>query len=324
MPIITLAFASASFVGCNNNGVKPKPTPEEMADYISDRTFSLMAFSVITDSQDREHYGSFCYGTGWIIDHATPSVKDYKYHVATNWHVVNGFHDLATQEYPGYEYKETVYCYSDVSCATSDDDILNSLNEYVWLNSTGYHEEEDESTFKYESDKGIDLYEIDIDFNDIDQNEKSPIKTMPQGIKDKLDDLNGLHSINNFVYSDGPDIIEKKKYIGGYPMKQKSEMWFGGRWETHEVNSGLKYVEKEKSQHSVGSSNVTDISPQYESNYSVGDQWMTGGASGSMLITEDLEICGIYWGGWATEEDFYPAFSLFKTNEKNFLDKYIN
>lgn len=338
--IASLATTSASLVGCTKKPEKKPepvtpspPAPDEYDQFISDRTFSLMAYSIVKKNMTSDYYyGEFCYGTGWIIDDATPNVSnDYKYHVATNWHVTNGFNDLATKSYPGYTYITTVYNYGDRTSTTDLSGIIDSLTEYTELGeeSDGFYKEEtDPHTFMYEpyaSNIGIDVYEADINFASQDS------QVVPITIKDKLDRLNTYRTqhgyINNFVCGDDPTIQAKTKYIGGYPMKESpdDEDYFGGRWETHIVNSDLSYVSYDP--HDVGSSNVLDYSPQYESSLNMGEDWMSGGASGSMIITEDFEICGIYWGGWKsskTSSDFYPSFSLFNTTNYNFLHKYIH
>ena len=58
---------------------------------------------------------------------------------------------------------------------------------------------------------------------------------------------------------------------------------------------------------------IADVSPQYAATKNFGLDWMSSGASGSMLITEDYEVCGIYWGGQIDHEDhptwYKPRFS---------------
>jgi hypothetical protein len=46
-----------------------------------------------------------------------------------------------------------------------------------------------------------------------------------------------------------------------------------------------------------------------------------------MLINEDFEILGIYWGGSFSDElktRFYPCFDIFHSWRKSFILKYIN
>jgi hypothetical protein len=49
------------------------------------------------------------------------------------------------------------------------------------------------------------------------------------------------------------------------------------------------------------------------------ENWMSGGASGSMVLDENYKICGIYWGGWNTGNTFTPYASIFDSNYKNFI-----
>jgi hypothetical protein len=53
---------------------------------------------------------------------------------------------------------------------------------------------------------------------------------------------------------------------------------------------------------------------------------MSGGASGSMIIDKDKNVCGIYWGGWQYQGDsgklldkFAPCASIFNSTDKNFV-----
>ncbi|MBQ0045777.1 MAG: hypothetical protein KBS35_02710, partial [Mycoplasma sp.] len=67
------------------------------------------------------------------------------------------------------------------------------------------------------------------------------------------------------------------------------------------------------------------ISPQYVYNNVQTTSWMSGGASGSMMLTQDCEICGIYWGGSSDENNnFTPFFSLFKTADYDFTQTWLN
>lgn len=313
----------------------PDPVvPENIKTYIQDRTFSLMAFPVITDGFEYYSGGYFAYGTGWIIDDATPNITDdYIYHVATNWHVIDGFEEVSQHDFPSpFLYYKTVHAYSDWTCCSNPFGVLDSYEDYTfidWEEESNYIEEPDESTFMYQpttNKRGIDLYEATINFASV--NGDVPSTT----IKEKLDKLNTFREqkgyINKFVKGNDPNIIAKTKYIGGYPFKKTIyEDLFGGKWECHEIVSNLQYVDKPNRQHTISDeSEIKDYSSQYESNLDMQEDWMSGGASGSMLITEDCEICGIYWGGWQIigDNEFYPAFSIFNKNDKNFLDKYIH
>lgn len=315
----------------------PDPVvPENIKTYIQDRTFSLMAFPVVTDGSKYFYGGYFCYGTGWIIDDATPSdYTDYKYYVATNWHVIDGFKTVSDHDFSPYTYVTTYYAYGDLTSSSNPENIIDSIKDYTLIGSKGenYTEEPDRTTFMYtptSENRGIDLYEATINFACSKQG------TVPSvTIKEKLDKLNQYRKteghITKFVKGDDPAIIAKTKYVGGYPYKEgydaEGEAVFGGKWEYHQIVSDLQYIETPWHKHTVGeTTSIKDCSSQYESDLDMPLDWMDGGASGSMLITEDCEVCGIYWGGWETigEEEFYPSFSIFNTSGKNFLDKYIN
>ncbi|XQP55143.1 MAG: DUF31 family putative serine protease [Mycoplasmoidaceae bacterium] len=335
-PILTssLVIASGSFglVGCDKTE-EPEQTYEQ---FIYDRTFSLFAFQVIEVGPESYVYGDGVFGTGWIIDDATPEIKnDYIYHVATNWHVIAGFDHLFYEPVEEGTYVATMYAYADSSLSSDSSQIID-FRKYVSLGYEDegfYQKEEDFHTFMdvpYEPPyTGIDLYEADINFNSVD----NWAKTYPK-IKAKLDRLNQYRTkhgyINKFVCADKQEIQDKKKYTGGYPYKNNPQtQTMGGRWETHQIDFDLYYAEAGEFNHTVQLEGyeINDKSPQYYTETNMGPDWMTGGASGSMLLTEDYEICGIYWGGWGNWLDpdiFYPSFSLFNTTNRNYLEKYIH
>lgn len=341
-PVLTTSLVAASgsigLISCSNNEV-----PSEIEKFISDRTFSILGVAEIIDDPG---YVSTVLGTCWVIDDATCSVaNDYCYYVATNWHVTHGNDSLLNNpdEYQNFKYK-----YGDSSLTNRSDRIID-FRTYKDFKSC---ERQLDTSFTYSSPTPttyfkpcIDLHVYKVDFGS------------PTGkIKTKLDGLNELKQstgkINTFVNGDDTDIMLKNKYVAGYPAKESSKC-YGGKWEARKLPfDSLIYCEKGSVSwsgyggpgHAIGTPDINqkgvhisypegtesepfyyyDISPQYECLDDKGTDWMTGGASGSMLLTEDLEICGIYWGGSSTASSFYPFFSLFKTEDKDFISHWLN
>lgn len=331
VPIVSIALlpiASFPVASCSNT---KELTEQEQ--YISNRTFSILARD-----------GTYaCAGTGWIISDATKQdANDYCYWMATNWHVIHGF-DI-------YLSGNITYKYADSSVANMNGII--PYNNYVNFSK---FEIEDKSKFVYEDPEStqffipcIDLYVVKVDFGN------------PTGaIKTKLDNLNKFQVEHNYINkfaSDNADTRLKNKAIGGYP--KKGSRTDGGKWEAHTITaSGLDYKAKGQTKrlkdsegnvnigHSIGEPVVDqfgvdwstdadaeyffywDISPQYASKNGEASDYMSNGASGSMLLTEDYEVCGIYWGGWTSgsgsSKKYYPGYSIFNSTDINFLKPYI-
>lgn len=329
VPLLPITSVPLVFASCGTkevNGETPK-------DFIYNRTFSLAC-------QGEE---SVVFGTCWIINDATPETSgDYVYNVVTNWHVTHGFSSLG---------QDKTYWVADDSLTNRSDHIIDFDNYYQLQSYYEYPEnnfkytlEEEPSSTYYKP--AIDICTCKINFG------SSPVSS----IKNKLDHLNQYKQehgyITQFVNSDDSSVKSKKKYVGGYPMKEANGGIFGGRWEYRSILSqelkyhskAYKYDEVNKG-HAIGTPDVDqlghvieydpsvepeqwyqyDISPQYMCKTTRPDNWMSGGASGSMLITEDCNVCGIYWGGWGIVggDGFYPSFSLFKTNNKDFTLQWL-
>ncbi|MCQ2747957.1 MAG: DUF31 family protein [Mycoplasmoidaceae bacterium] len=149
--------------------------------------------------------------------------------------------------------------------------------------------------------------------------------------KNKLIRLNNFRKengyINKFVDSDDVSIIKKDKYVGGYPL-----CGFVPTWQFHRISGhDLRFSNDVHYHHSIGPnsnklhnqySNYIDTSFQYVFNKPTSQDWLGGGASGSMLITQDYEVCGILWGCKRLKNGpCWPCFSLFKTSQYDFISK---
>ena len=306
--------------------------------YISDRTFSLcgVGYYKINGTGTAQPYQS-CNGTSWILKDATPNDStDYQYYIGTNWHVKDGIDSLKQDfDYYGYHftYDHVNTCYGDKSTQTNHGsqgiglkwDTTNS--DYTTFKSNECNWE-DESNFVYGYDSGYwlcaDFYVAKVDFNDVKE-------SMPSTIKDKLDDINSWNSRFNCInyLADLNELTQGvSKYVGGFPVDQNTEDNLA-KWETHLVDPEYcKYdTDDEYRGHFVDSDyEYIDYTKQYVYDTNMGLHWMDGGASGSMLITKNLEVCGIYWGGHTNDEqdEFYPQFSILNDSTyKDFISKYL-
>ncbi len=343
----TIASWSFALISCSNPTPEPEPdkpwTDETPYDYIYNRTFSIekIAGSDIVN---------VVWGTGWIIDDSTPSINnDYCYYIATNWHVTHGF-DIIGKE-------DEFYGYGDNSLASTsgwvEHNDYKKFKSFKPLTNSNYLYNDEEQTEYFK--KGIDLFVCNVNFG----NPTGEIKTK----LDKLNSLRQEKGqINKFVNSDDKQILAKKKITGGYPEYDNggsgTEFQGGGKWEYHDdITSnnlefvtrkgyGFQYQEGGQLQlgHPIGQPDRNqqgffvrggyydyeeefyfyDIAPQYTYIDPISPTWMSGGASGSMLITEDCEVCGIYWGGMGNNQYFWPYFSLFKTSDYDFTQQWIN
>lgn len=316
----TIGLTSATLTGCSCSGSNgADDTPQSQ--YIADRTFSLLAVNS----------SYLVFGTGWIIDKPA-NANTYEYWLATNWHVTHGFEQLQNWN----------LFYADKSKANGEG-IISEYN-YEKINNFAI---EDTNKFLFD-DKATDYYIPAIDLSIIRVNFGSP----RGAIKDKLDRLNNKKNadgyINKFVF-DSQEIRNKQKYVAGYPMKEGSWRVRGGKWGAKTIPaSNLRYIEYASQiiigtkGHPIGNPKYNqqghkiatgtedfyyyDVAPQYMAINSYSDEFLGGGASGSMLITEDYEVCGIYWGIYtdATQHNARPSFSLLRTQKKDFLKDYIS
>lgn len=334
-------------VGCSCQGEGTPPEEKELEDYVYDRTFSLAC------SEYNLYDQAWVFGTGWIISDATPTIPtDYCYWIATNWHVTHGFETLS---------QPINYYFADTSLLNRYS-FIDYTSYIKFPNNCFQVETDDHFTYKSsEWDKptdpslnfnyfkpGIDLHVCKVMF---------PANILTPKMKAKLDRVNEykrLHGyINKFVCGDDTNIINKDKYTAGYPvnMDMAAQGHFGGKWEHHVIPNYHLEIKPRNTQlipsvygHEIGSPDhdqygriipptpemsvepfyYYDVSEQYVTKqaYKKSDNWMDGGASGSILITKDFEICGIYWGGITWGQDFLPCFSLFKTENKDFISNY--
>lgn len=333
MTTSTLVLSSVSFslTGCGVKDTPPNPSPEPevtetVEEYIYNRTFTIMGLAV-----NKMGTVAATWGTAWIISDSSPGlITDNKYYIVTNWHVKAGMDELQDES----KYTNFRYCYADASLADGSDGIID-YSKYVTFNDCN---PVDVTNFLYrESNQneqvyvGIDLAVYDVNFG---------ISYPTPALKAKFDYLRSIKQqgkkITEFVKSDDETVLTQNKFIGGYPVKNNDpKRIVGGKWECRGLNPiDFNYCERfdNVEKHLIadeplyGGKRVVDNSAQYITDCDYGTDWMTGGASGSMVITEDLKLCGIYWGGQVDDADnpswFKPRFSLFKTTNDDFLKQW--
>lgn len=313
--VAPVAAIVPAVTSCNQMSQEAKDAQE----YIKDRTFAICGFK---DSKPTAA------GTGWILSDSTPTVTtDYKYYIATNWHVKYQIED---------KLKSTAIYYHT-------DEMQKGL--YKLFKTTEWYKEDTEAT-QYcftDGDKktAIDFYILEVDFGtDLDSATKA-----------KLDKLNTKQAkdgyINKFAKSTASSNFEKQNmYCGGYPAVDDYQTWKfeqvnGSNTEyrdktTKDLGHGIDNNEVEKA-------NIVDISPQYMTTTDHGYRckeatnteyvpinWsLTAGSSGSMLVTkqsDEFVVTGIYWGGinYQSTKDqsvwFCPCWSVFKSDKKDFTE----
>lgn len=295
-----LGLATPSFFFITS--CKEKTIPNEYDQFISDRTFSICA------TGNKEGRAYWVRGTAWIINKKN-SVSNYEYYIATNWHVELGFEDINASP--------LTISYCDSNYLT----YYGQSNDYTKFHSISRYG--DDCTYDGDKKHAIDMYIYDADFGNA--NDLKP------KYKNKLDRINEYYlqhenHINNFITG-----YEKSTYyIGGYPVGSKNDA--PAKWEVHEINDSqsIAYNDSEWSHAIDGEEHpqnpqIIDISPQYIFP-GTKTNWMSSGASGSMIINKDKDICGIYWGGWQYQDNkgkpldkFAPCASIFNSSVKNFV-----
>ncbi len=349
----TLTIAKDDIPTSGDINVEVETSNKPYEDYIFERSFSIRGYAYITvqyeDAAGKKHtqgltrYQSL--GTAWIIDDATPNIlSDYNYYLGTNFHVVRGIDttrdtafDYIKQNLEGQGYSNVKLLSTSYSYGFADKTLANPTTGIV--STTSYlqmkdvvRQNDNDFLFSDEVDV-INNYYPCVDFHVYKANLQNENDTIMQ----KLDTINlqkmDLGYINKFVAGDNTVIKNKTKHIGGYPYRENIA-GSGGKWTYHEISNIGKtdFTRSDESYHHT----IDSDDPNY-GHYDVGagtryantgdPEWMGGGASGSVIITEDYEISGIYWGHWGSGSTYMPAVTFLISDrsgdEYNFVQKFI-
>ncbi|MDR2461872.1 MAG: DUF31 family protein [Mycoplasmataceae bacterium] len=237
---------------------------EEVYDYIYDRTFSIGSFA---------NFG-WTKGTGWILN-KTDSNEKYEYWLATNWHVKCGFDSLnGTKKYSFNRGTDGVKEYY-------------SFSNFIWEQETNFMKNNNPLN-------AIDFFVAKVNFGDL----------QPSETKDKLDFLNVCYeqnsNINLFEQIDDLSTNLGDEYICGYPSANYNNKV--AHWEEHKLNERQIFSDQSEVTHWINDSNsILDASLQYVFQPNYPNWWLSGGASGSMVVALNNEktliyIRAIYWG----------------------------
>ena len=331
----------------NNKNIVYKPyTLSDYEKFLSLRTFSIALFEfIIVDPKRNMFLKKYNGGTGWIVDKVDhKNDKDYKYWMATNLHVSQIF-DRSYNDEVTKSYKDNCRLF----CACTCNDIAGSE---IHINEPGLGMKEEKKIFHstkwkqvaieakdankiYNSKTDLDFHKdlihkhnftdfslVKIDFM-INQNNDEITKK----IKTKLKKINNHLLFNNSLNVYMPNIVEKstKIYGVGYPMKINNGVF---------LRDTIKYTFQKGKVIDCFKSNGThcDLYTVKEWIDNPNDKWLlTHGASGTMMIDENFNTIGIFWGSDGTTKDqtdnIYQDSLMFVdrfyVNENNLVAKFL-
>lgn len=264
---------------------------DEHYSYIQQRSFSC------SDIEGRQ-------GTCWVVNKVNDDVNDKKYWFATNFHV-----------FPKDTY-DRLYL-----CPSVDKKIAKGNDRYYW---PGFKCLEVKNKFEInagdiDEKKTIDLTIFQLDINDIVDNSNY----MNKNFSKRFDNLQKYYfdhnkHINSFADDYSQTTEDEPKYIVGYPSVDnfptyKSQKFTGSKPEQYTDKSNLNKISD------TGFYNIGEF---YKFDYTQ-KIILDHGASGSMTIDENYNVCGIYWGyysnpGYSCCSDLIVSNSL----GYNFIDNY--
>ena len=305
--LITLSGISVPLISISCSNDNHKKT-EDYFDYIHDRSFSLLV-KFIDDKQD----SYYMWGTCWILNKCDKDINSYHYYAATNLHVSYPAFSDQSLTILSYQYSD---CKNEEWFSTNEytefgENDISVIDEYLTFSNI----DEDEATKKLNS---IDFSILDVTFS----NPKVDFKT-------KLNRINEFYKKNGNINKFKNEVEDEitSAYCAGFPMQEKLGE-YGTRYAyKHFIDLQLKKG-GENYYHLIDDNfELRDISDNYVSQISYANPFtLSGGSSGSMLINNQYEVLGIYWGGWTTpdKKHILPSFSIFHSTEYSFINQYIN
>lgn len=304
---------------------------ESHFEYINERELSIGAFAVKDETYDLTDYVSYCFGTAWFYEY----LGGNKYEMLTNYHVLSGiantlygsqqygYHDaiafLATDGFKDaskYTYKD--YCIGDTDFDIADFKVIGAnegTREAIDPDTNKpYVDPETKKTISAPS--YMDMVAITVDFTSALTNKyKSPTASY---LESKISNLKKLYPEKGDKMFKVADTVTKGEdvYIAGYPWvdphqdisKAKSRDW-----------TQFTYAKTSTDDFFADRLNILS-----EGFFTYQSEWyvkaakyfpLTAGSSGSAVLNDKDELCGIYWGGAQDANDVYTFKGSFATFE---------
>lgn len=332
----------------NSKNIACKPyTLGDYEKFLSLRTFSIGLFCFIDNPKENKILLEKNYngGTGWIVDKVDHKKDDdYKYWMATNLHVSTVFDPLYDEKI-SKKYKNNCHLFCACTCndiagneILIDEPQLRIKEEKKTFYSTKWKQvaiETKDSNKIYNANQDLDFHKnlvhkhrftdfslIKIDFM-LDQINDEITKK----IKTKLEKINKHLLFNNSLNVYMPNIAKNstKIYGIGYPAKISNGIL---------LQNKIEYIFQKGKVIDYFKSNGThcDFYTVKEWIDNPDDKWLlTHGASGTMMIDENFNTIGIFWGsdGNTKEQtdniyqDSLMFVDRFYVNEDNLVAKFL-
>lgn len=303
-----------------------KLSSSDYYDYIAQRTLSVGAIGIDASSGGAT-LSAASSGTMWFYKRLTDT--DHCYEFITNYHVWVGIKNIMDQ----YNTSTKLHMLAVLGNPDSSNPYSSGYFDYVevitnftqeMLNpisiNLGTYDESGQTKDLY-----MDMCAIKVDLQNLyDRSSLENIGGNTKGtneLKNELDYINNHYGKGEQIVNFGSPEANDDVYIAGYPWNN-SQQYDDRRQFTYLAQVKTK-VEKMQGE----TLNIFSDS----SYYTFQDQCIMtkketfalgGGASGSMVINEDFQTVGIYWGGTtettSTSYVFYPKFALFSLDNPTY------
>ncbi len=296
-------------------------------DYIAQRTLSVGAIG-IDISSGNAMLSAASSGTMWFYKRLTDS--DHCYEFITNYHVWVGIKNIMDE----YNTSTKLHMLAVLGNPDSSNPYSSGYFDYVQaiINFTeetlnpisinlGTYDDSGETKDLY-----MDMCAIKVDLQNLyDTSNLVNIGGNTKGtneLKNELDYINNHYGKGEQIVNFGSPEANDDVYIAGYPWAN-SEQYEDQRQFTYltQVKTKVEQLEGETLNKISGSSYYTfqdQCVMTGKETFALG-----GGASGSMVINEDFQTIGIYWGGTSrisqTSYIFYPKFALFSLDNPTYV-----
>lgn len=279
---------------CSNNNALSK----DIYSFLYDRTFSI--------SWSKNGHGWF--GTGWLIKHISGTgLSNYSYDMMTNWHVRLSQEQLNAPV-------EKRWWFSDSQEFGSNANVMGIFSSFEYSGSACYDIIDGRKL-------GVDACVATVDFGN----------SGPKLTK-RLDRVNEYaDNHNSFCVQIANSPLKPKDYIWmcGYPLYNWNQdeyvgpKWYGGNDYISEKNS---HFQAKTNNHGIDDANpptIISIADLYELPWHKTKESqplfnMSGGASGSIVVNKNMEVIGLYWGGYIQIQG--GAYQAYQCAIDSFID----